>query len=726
MPILARRCTPQTVISSVAFILAFLPTASGFAQAADPHLKKGSRLVLPPAVAGSSDVPTVERLIVTPHLYRGGKLSAQLVSGDQSRLSALANTALSIDRKLSGRAHLIRLAQPLTIDAARALAAKLQDSGEVESAEPDLLMQADSIQPNDPGYGGTPGQWHYMAPLAANVGGADVPAAWDITLGSGNIDVAVLDTGYRPHADLQAMLPGYDFISSAKIANDGSGRDADARDPGDYVAANECGSGSAAARSSWHGTHVMGTIAALMNNGLYGTGVAPNVRLLPVRVLGKCGGYTSDIVDGMRWAAGLSVPGVARNANPARIINLSLGSAGNCSAAFQSAINDVTAAGAIVVVAAGNGSLDSISQPANCNGALAVTAHTIDGDNADYANIGVQTAISAPGGGCGTLAFDCVPGATPNGPVVYSLGNTGASAPLADSYALKRGTSMAAPHVAGTIALMLTLNPTLSRNEVLSTLRASARPFPASSTCALAGNEGLCGAGMLDAQAALRSIAPIITLASTTQVVAPLTSVALDASAVSPGERSIVSYTWRAAASNPAVVALFNAGTPNASFIAPARGTYQFTLSVIDSNGATSTASASIRVNSLPIVQPVSSQTVIVGRSIKLALRATDADANKPVFHAVSLPTGATLSAAGIFSWPYVVPVGSYTVTVAASDADGSGAPVSFTIDVTGASAARVASSGGSAGGGGAADDGLLALAAGMLLFRRRWFNVKK
>jgi len=115
-------------------------------------------------------------------------------------------------------------------------------------------------------------------------------------------------------------------VSSVSMANDGNGRDADASDPGDAVVANECGRGAAAARSSWHGTHLMGIIAALMNNGLYGTGMAPNVRIVPVRVLGKCGGYTSDIIDGMRWAAGLAVPGAPKNAYPARIINVSLGS----------------------------------------------------------------------------------------------------------------------------------------------------------------------------------------------------------------------------------------------------------------------------------------------------------------------------------------------------------------------------------------------------------------
>jgi serine protease len=714
----------QLALWSAGIVGLALYSPPSFSQSAGLHLKAGSQLSIPagvPPVAPA--VAQVDRLIVTPHPARGGKLGAQLANQEHGRLAAIASVPLAVERSLSGRSHLIRLAQPLTIDEARALSARLRASGEVESAEPDWLMQADTsspsaLLPNDPGYASSPGQWHYMAPALSNLGGAALPAAWDITLGSGNVTVAVLDTGYRPHVDLRAMLPGYDFVSTARMGNDGNGRDADARDPGDYVAANECGSGSVASRSSWHGTHVMGTIAALMNNGLYGTGVAPDVRLLPVRVLGKCGGYTSDIVDGMRWAAGLYVPGMARNLYPARIINLSLGSTGTCSAAFQSAINDVNAAGAIVVVATGNGGYDSVNQPSNCNGALAVTAHSVDGDNADYANIGTQTMISAPGGGCGTLAYGCIPGLSTHGPAVYSLGNTGASAPASDTYALKRGTSMAAPHVSGTIALMLSLNPSMTRSEVVSTLRASARAFPASSVCMLSANQGLCGAGMLDAQAALRSFAPMISMTSASQVVSPGAVVTLDASASSPGGVPMASYSWRAASSNPAVVTLMNANTPNASFIAPARGTYLFTLTVTDSNGASSTGSASVRINSVPVLQAVAQQSVRAGGALKLTLKATDADRDKPVFHALALPPGASLSPAGVFNWPYAVPVGSYSVSVAASDNDGSSLPLNFAISVTAASAASAAS--GSSGGGGAAGDECLLLAAGWLLIRRQ------
>ena len=699
-------------------LIFFLAAGKAQSQTTTAHRKAGSRLT---AVAPQAE-EQVQGLIVTPHRYRGAKLSAQLARQDASQLAAIAELSVTVERSLSGRAHLLKLPNPVALSEARAIAARLRASGEIESAEPDRLMHIDSITPTDPGYGATPGQWHYMMPIGANLGGADLPDAWQMTLGSASIDVAVLDTGFRPHADFAPMLPGYDFISAGSNANDGNGRDNDARDPGDWVAGGECGSGSAAASSSWHGTHVMGTIAALMNNGLSGTGIAPDVRLLPVRALGKCGGYTSDIVDAMRWAAGIDVPGAPHNNYPARIINLSLGSSGACSSAFQSAVDDVNAAGAIVVAASGNGGFDSVNQPANCTGVIAVTAHAIDGDNADYANIGTQVTISAPGGGCGTLASACQPGYTADGPAVYSLGNTGLTIPQADSTALKRGTSMAAPHVAGTIALMLSLDTTLTRAQVISILRAAARPHPASSTCATDLNAGLCGAGLLDAQAALRAIVPMVQISPSAQVVAPATNVNLAATAQAPTGRSIVSYQWQAALSNPAVISLANTDTASSSFTSPATGIYLFTLKVTDSSGAMGSATATVRVNSAPVLQVPAPQQLEAGASLRVQLQASDADQDVPLFHASDLPAGASLSAAGLFNWPSATPVGSYAITYTASDNDSSSAPGVLLVTVTPGTSATATAAPGSGGGGSMEGDFLMlgaALYAGCRRLRR-------
>ena len=243
-------------------------------------------------------------------------------------------------------------------------------------------------------------QWHQRT--GAGNRRRQPAAGVDITIGAPGVVVAVLD-GLVPHADLDGNIldgagrvaPGYDFISLDTFAgcagmpctaNDGNGRDSNPTDPGDWITPSENASGffknCGVSNSSWHGTHVAGTIAAATNNALGVAGVNWGSRLLPVRVLGKCGGYTSDIVDGMRWAAGLAVAGVPPNANPAKVLNMSFGGPGPCGAVFQSAINDVNAAGAAVVVAAGNESEDVALQPASCTGVITVAATTRSGSKA--------------------------------------------------------------------------------------------------------------------------------------------------------------------------------------------------------------------------------------------------------------------------------------------------------------------------------------------------------
>jgi len=227
-----------------------------------------------------------------------------------------------------------------------------------------------SGQPATPGP--VVGQWYLHAPAGEVKSSIGAEAAWAITTGKSSVIVAVLDTGVRfDHADLKGkLLPGYDMISDPVIAGDGNGRDADASDPGDYLSAAEKAAhpstfdGCDVEDSSWHGTQTASLVGAATDNGIGMASIGRNVRVLPLRVLGKCGGYDSDIQAAMRWAAGLDVPGVPSNPTPAAIISMSLGSDGACSSAYVDVIEKVPAAGTLVVAAAGNSAGRAVGTPA--------------------------------------------------------------------------------------------------------------------------------------------------------------------------------------------------------------------------------------------------------------------------------------------------------------------------------------------------------------------------
>ena len=362
---------------------------------------------------------------------------------------------------------------------------QLRQDPNIEFAEPDRIMWPTAI-PNDPGY---KLQWHYSEQKS----GINLPQAWDITTGGSEVIVAVIDTGVRfDHPDLMNnLLPGYDFIKQAARARDNDGRDSDATDEGDWLVAGQCGQNYPPQdrNSSWHGTHVAGTVAAEGNNGQGVTGVAWNTRVVPVRVLGACGGYTSDITDGMRWAAGLAVPGVPNNPYPAKVLNLSLGGQGACSYAYQTAVDAVRAKGATVVVAAGNDNLNVRDfAPGNCQGVISVASNNKEGNRAFYSNYGDLIDITAPGGGR-------------SGGVLSTI-NTGARQAEQNGYSYSIGTSMAAPHVAGIAALMYSLDPSLTPDQVEQYLKETTRPFPAGSTC----NTADCGTGIADTLAVLKRV----------------------------------------------------------------------------------------------------------------------------------------------------------------------------------------------------------------------------
>lgn len=418
-----------------------------------------------------------DRIIVKYKTSMPESEAAILSASSMQRASQIAGAGLRHMRRLATDAHLMKTDRRMTEAEFNKVLANLATDPNVEYVEPDILHKP-LATPTDSRYNE---QWHYFE---AN-GGLNLPTAWDTTSGEG-IVIAVIDTGSRPHADLDAnLLPGYDMISDIDISQDGDGRDSDASDPGDWAPAGVCAPSDPGSNSSWHGTHVAGTVAAVTNNGTGVAGVAYGAKVVPVRVLGRCGGYTSDIADGMIWAAGGNVTGVPANTNPAQVLNLSLGGSGTCSTTQQVAINTARSLGATVVVAAGNSSENaSNSTPANCSGVVTVASVDRTGGRAWYSNFGSVVDVAAPGGDTSI---------TSNG--VLSTLNEGATSPGNDSYAFYQGTSMAAPHVAGATALMYAVDPTLSPDEVESILKSTARSFPASCS--------QCGSGIVDASAAV-------------------------------------------------------------------------------------------------------------------------------------------------------------------------------------------------------------------------------
>jgi serine protease len=384
-------------------------------------------------------------------------------------------------RSTAAGAQIMRFEQKQTQAQLDQTISELMADPNVEYAEPDLMMHAMST-PNDPRYGE---QWHYYE----TAGGLNLPTAWDTTQGQGAV-VAVIDTGYRPHNDLAAnILPGYDMISDATVAQDGNGRDSNAMDNGDWSVAGECDPRDPDRESSWHGTHVSGTIAALSDNGIGVAGVAYKAKIVPVRALGRCGGFTSDIADGMIWAAGGTVAGIPNNPNPAKVLNLSLGGGGACTQTQQNAVNTARSLGATVVVAAGNESANaSNSSPANCAGVVTVAATNRSGGRASYSNFGSLVDVAAPGGDRGAL--------------ILSTYNDGLRNPGGDSYDFLAGTSMATPHVAGVAALLYSLKPNITPDQVESILKSTARTFPA--TCSG------CGSGIVDAAKAVAALSIVV------------------------------------------------------------------------------------------------------------------------------------------------------------------------------------------------------------------------
>ena len=389
--------------------------------------------------------------------------------------AALAHRNVSLQRlrRTATGAEVVRAGRGLDRVDAAALMRQLAANPDVEYVEVDRILHP-MLTPNDTRYGE---QWGYFDADA----GIRANTAWDVSTGTNTI-VAVLDTGIASHTDLNAgVIAGYDFISDTFVSRDGDGRDASAADPGDW---NDDVAQCRVSNSSWHGTHVAGTVGARTGNGAGVAGTAFNTKIMPVRVLGRCGGRTSDIADAIVWASGGSVTGVANVTTRADVINMSLGGSGACDTTTQTAINGAVSRGTTVVVAAGNSNDDATKySPASCASVITVASVTIDSARSSFSNYGTAIDVSGPGS------------------TILSTLNSGATSPSTESYGALNGTSMAAPHVAGVVALMQARRKalslaTLSPSSVETTLKNTAYALAGACT-------GGCGAGIVDARSAV-------------------------------------------------------------------------------------------------------------------------------------------------------------------------------------------------------------------------------
>jgi len=597
-------------------------------------------LYAPPVLAASEHNPVVRTpnaasaenvgVIVKLRPASGSSATQKLTSTDRSQaLAKRTGVGLQLKREISESTFATTFASQ--IDSAEALQ-RLRADPEVEYAVPDHRRYALATNPDDPLFAG---QWYLKS---AEVSAVNAINAWDRELGASGIVIAVLDTGVLyDHPDLGRtstggkLLPGFDFVFGTAQANDGDSRDADASDPGDWVSSADLSTGPFAnctqENSSWHGTRVSGMIAALTNNGSGVAGLDWGSQILPVRVLGKCGGTDSDILAGMRWAAGLHVNGIPDNPTPARILNMSLGGDSVCEPSYLEVIRELTAIKVLVVVAAGNNGT-VVSSPGNCPGVAAIAAIRHAGSKVGFSNLGPEVSIAAPGGNCVNIN---------GGPCLFSLdttSNNGTTVPAShtftDQFNQNLGTSFSAPIVSGIAALMLSRNNNLSTTQLIARLREGARPFPLTvadaptiQACHVPVSDQdfqleqclcttqTCGAGMADAANSVIAAERPIAAVSAPNTVSAGQNLTLNAggSAASCG-RSVMSYAWSVVSPTNNPPALAGANTASVSLTAPVlSNSITLQLVVTDDLGRTDTVDVRIDSDRVSSAAPATAGT---------------------------------------------------------------------------------------------------------------------
>ena len=707
---------------------------------------------------------------------------------DLAQLVDRTGVPLRQQRQITSRMRVVVLDVVNAPGSVSAAIDRLREDPRVQYAELDRHRRL-HLAPNDPIYSkfssdsDSEGQW-YLRPDEPTTLSPDSPAAidatsaWDVTTGSTGVVIAVLDTGVRyDHPDLGAagsggkLLPGYDFVSNTVVANDGDGWDRDPSDPGDWVTSSDRKalpfSDCTVTDSSWHGTRVSGIIGALTNNATGVAGINWSGWVLPVRVLGKCGGFDSDITAAMLWAGGLPVSGAPANPYPARIINLSLGGGDTCPAGYQDAIAQLRSRGVLVVASAGNeGGI--VEAPANCPGVVAVAGLRQAGTKVGFSNLGPGITLSAPAGNC------IYTGA--GQPCIFSIGTTtnlGPQGPGASTYTTQYnynvGTSFSAPIVSGIAGLMLAVNGPLPTQQLISRLREGAKkPFPVSSaldpdgnpvpTCqdpATAGvqatecncTSATCGAGMANAPGAVAAALRPLAVIRASGRVAPgqaLTLHALPGSHASCGDAGLSAFSWTVV-SGTAPSPVVGADTDQATVMAPTSGTYTVRLTVTDSAGRQDTADAQIAPTTVsttssyivgtaacPVplvvvsVAPLTATTQAGGASVNFTASVANTASTGVAWYVDDVPGGdasvGTISASGVYTPPSLRPSGGQVIVKAVPVADPSRwATATVTVALaSGIGGGGSGSGGGGGGGGGTTDLAWLALAIGAAAARMR------
>jgi serine protease len=577
---------------------------------------------------------------------------------DMAKLALRSGLGMAASRQITPSMHVMFLKQTLYGADVETALAKLRADSAVQFAVVDQRRypQSTPVVPDDPLFMPTPppasppasGQWYMLAPnptvvvegvATSDLSATDAVDAWSITTGSSGIVIADVDSGVLfDHPDLLRaglggrLLPGYDFVGSDYntnspynalgtylIANDGDGWDPDPSDPGDWISStdiqNTLFAKDMVAPSSWHGTRVVGVLGAIANNDLGIAGMTWGSWILPVRALGKGGGYDSDIIAGIEWAAGLPVvnpqgPVVPDNPYSADIINLSLGgSADSCSssdgAAYENALSTVTNMGILVVISAGNAS-GAVELPGNCStvvpGVMAIAGLRNVGTKVGYSSFGPQVSVSAPAGNCVTSSGNCLRSIDTTTDLGTTVPLAGSGYSYTDETNPNLGTSFAAPIVSGIAALMRSVNNNLTPSQLAARIEASSTAFPAntgnipvcpnldtadgSDQCSCPAS-GQCGTGMVNAfgavKAALNPIAAVVVPAS----VSAGGSAVFDAGGSSAAcNLSIASYAWTAAGG----IAIQSGAHAAQATVMSNGGAGTLTLTVTDSAGGTDTA----------------------------------------------------------------------------------------------------------------------------------------